>query len=49
MDLRHHDVCSVDLSGCKDINDALHCILLHNGNYEVGVNIADVTHCKGMI
>lgn len=37
-------VCSVDPPGCKDIDDALHCRLLPNGNYEVGVHIADVTH-----
>jgi exosome complex exonuclease DIS3/RRP44 len=37
-------VCSVDPIGCKDIDDALHCIELPNGNYEVGVHIADVTH-----
>jgi len=43
-DLRHLDVCSVDPIGCKDIDDALHCITLPNGNYEVGVHIADVTH-----
>lgn len=43
-DLRHLDVCSVDPIGCKDIDDALHCIELPNGNYEVGVHIADVTH-----
>lgn len=44
MDLRHLDVCSVDPPGCKDIDDALHCIMLPNGNYQVGVHIADVTH-----
>ena len=44
MDLRHLDVCSVDPPGCKDIDDALHCITLENGNYQVGVHIADVTH-----
>mmetsp|Transcript_2299 Transcript_2299/g.3467 ORF Transcript_2299/g.3467 Transcript_2299/m.3467 type:complete len:200 (-) Transcript_2299:657-1256(-) len=44
MDLRHLDVCSVDPPGCKDIDDALHCIDLPNGNYQVGVHIADVTH-----
>lgn len=43
-DLRHLDVCSVDPPGCKDIDDALHCITLPNGNFEVGVHIADVTH-----
>jgi exosome complex exonuclease DIS3/RRP44 len=44
LDLRHLTVCSVDPPGCKDIDDALHCRLLENGNYEVGVHIADVTH-----
>lgn len=44
MDLRHLNVCSVDPPGCKDIDDALHCITLENGNYQVGVHIADVTH-----
>lgn len=43
-DLRHLEVCSVDPPGCKDIDDALHCYELPNGNYEVGVHIADVTH-----
>jgi len=32
-DLRHLSVCSVDPPGCKDIDDALHCIKLPNGNY----------------
>ncbi len=40
MDLRHLDIVSVDPPGCKDIDDALHCIKLQNGNYEVGVHIA---------
>lgn len=26
-------------AGCKDIDDALHCTALSNGNYEVGVRI----------
>jgi len=43
-DFRHLDVCSVDPPGCKDIDDALHAIILPNGNYEIGVHIADVTH-----
>lgn len=42
--MRHLNVCSVDPIGCKDIDDALHCIILPNGNYEIGVHIADVTH-----
>ncbi|RHZ52885.1 hypothetical protein Glove_456g19 [Diversispora epigaea] len=44
MDLRHLNVCSIDPPGCTDIDDALHVRSLPNGNYEVGVHIADVTH-----
>lgn len=44
VDLRDKLVCSIDPPGCVDIDDALHCKLLPNGNYEVGVHIADVTH-----
>ena len=43
-DLRHLAVCSVDPPGCTDIDDALHCLKLGNGNLEVGVHIADVSH-----
>lgn len=43
-DLRHLSVCSVDPPGCTDIDDALHCRDLPNGNLEVGVHIADVSH-----
>ncbi|XP_062515384.1 exosome complex exonuclease RRP44-like isoform X2 [Corticium candelabrum] len=43
-DLRHLCICSVDPPGCTDIDDALHCQMLENGNYEVGVHIADVSH-----
>ncbi|XP_012277145.1 exosome complex exonuclease RRP44 [Orussus abietinus] len=43
-DLRHLDICSVDPPGCTDIDDALHCRDLPNGNLEVGVHIADVSH-----
>uniref|UniRef100_A0A8D3C135 Exosome complex exonuclease RRP44 n=1 Tax=Scophthalmus maximus TaxID=52904 RepID=A0A8D3C135_SCOMX len=43
-DLRHLSVCSVDPPGCTDIDDALHCRELENGNLEVGVHIADVSH-----
>uniref|UniRef100_A0A3Q2ZA56 Exosome complex exonuclease RRP44 n=1 Tax=Kryptolebias marmoratus TaxID=37003 RepID=A0A3Q2ZA56_KRYMA len=43
-DLRHLTVCSVDPPGCTDIDDALHCRELENGNLEVGVHIADVSH-----
>lgn len=44
VDLRHLPVLSIDPPGCKDIDDALHCLVLPNGNYQVGVHIADVTH-----
>ncbi|NXK87714.1 RRP44 exonuclease, partial [Formicarius rufipectus] len=43
-DLRHLNVCSVDPPGCTDIDDALHCREMENGNIEVGVHIADVSH-----
>ncbi|XP_068922878.1 exosome complex exonuclease RRP44 isoform X1 [Petaurus breviceps papuanus] len=43
-DLRHLCVCSVDPPKCTDIDDALHCRELENGNLEVGVHIADVSH-----
>lgn len=44
QDLRQLCVFSVDPPGCKDIDDALHCTVLSNGNFEVGVHIADVTN-----
>ena len=43
-DLRHLLVCSIDPPGCQDIDDALHARNLPNGNFEVGVHIADVSH-----
>nr|CAD7598117.1 unnamed protein product [Timema genevievae] len=39
VDLRHLDICSVDPPGCTDIDDALHCRDLANGNYEVSTAI----------
>lgn len=42
--MRHLAICSVDPVGCTDIDDALHSRKLSNGNIEVGVHIADVTH-----
>lgn len=36
-DLRHLTVCSVDPPGCTDIDDALHCRELENGNLEVHI------------
>ena len=43
-DLRDLLICSIDPVGCQDIDDALHAKPLPNGNYEVGVHIADVSH-----
>jgi exosome complex exonuclease DIS3/RRP44 len=43
-DLRELLVCSIDPPKCQDIDDALHAYELPNGNYHVGVHIADVTH-----
>lgn len=43
-DLRQLLICSIDPVGCQDIDDALHARKLPNGNYEVGVHIADVSN-----
>lgn len=43
-DLRELVVCSIDPPNCQDIDDALHARPLPNGNFEVGVHIADVSH-----
>lgn len=43
-DLRDLLICSIDPIGCQDIDDALHARPLPNGNLEVGVHIADVSH-----
>jgi len=44
VDHRDKLICSIDPPGCQDIDDALHATRLPNGNFEVGVHIADVTH-----
>ncbi|TWU77996.1 exosome catalytic subunit dis3 [Metarhizium rileyi] len=43
-DLRGLLICSIDPVGCQDIDDALHARKLPNGNFEIGVHIADVSH-----
>ncbi|KYQ89653.1 putative ribonuclease II domain containing protein [Tieghemostelium lacteum] len=43
-DLRSYDIVTIDPDSAKDLDDALHCIQLDNGNFEVGVHIADVSH-----
>lgn len=42
-DLRHLTVCSVDPPGCTDIDDALHCRELDNGNLEVHILYTCIT------
>ena len=44
-DLRKtHLVFSIDPRGCEDVDDTLSVRALDNGNLELGVHIADVTH-----
>ncbi|RKF56263.1 Exosome complex exonuclease dis3 [Golovinomyces cichoracearum] len=43
-DFRDLGICSIDPIGAQDIDDALHARPLPNGNLEVGVHIADVSH-----
>lgn len=38
-DFRHLDVCSIDPPGCTDIDDALHALVMKNGNFQVGVRM----------
>uniref|UniRef100_A0A1A9V2M7 Protein DIS3 homolog n=1 Tax=Glossina austeni TaxID=7395 RepID=A0A1A9V2M7_GLOAU len=46
VDLRDINMCSVDPPGCTHIDDTyLHCRELLNGNLEVGVHLAVVSHC----
>lgn len=39
-DFRGLPIVSIDPPGCKDIDDALHCIRISEGRYQVGVHIA---------
>lgn len=41
---RQHCIFSIDPPTAKDLDDALSCVLLPNGNYEVGIHISDVSH-----
>ena len=43
-DFRHTPTLSIDPEDAKDFDDALSFKKLSNGNYEVGVHIADVSH-----
>ncbi|XP_011252572.2 DIS3-like exonuclease 2 isoform X1 [Camponotus floridanus] len=43
-DWRHECVFTIDPATAIDLDDAISCKVLDNGNYEVGVHISDVTH-----
>ncbi|CAL9689027.1 unnamed protein product [Knipowitschia caucasica] len=43
-DLRKQCIFTIDPATARDLDDALSCKLLPDGNYEVGVHIADVTY-----
>lgn len=43
-DLRHLTTMTIDPADAKDFDDALSCRTLENGNIEVGIHIADVSH-----
>eukprot|EP00792_Barthelona_sp_PAP020_P005575 TRINITY_DN2711_c0_g1_i1.p1 TRINITY_DN2711_c0_g1~~TRINITY_DN2711_c0_g1_i1.p1 ORF type:complete len:913 (+),score=184.00 TRINITY_DN2711_c0_g1_i1:63-2801(+) len=44
LDCTEKPICSIDPPNCKDIDDCLHYVDLENGNFEIGVHIADVSH-----
>ncbi|XP_068618239.1 DIS3-like exonuclease 2 [Battus philenor] len=43
-DCRKLCIFSIDPQNCRDIDDAISCKILENGNYEIGVHISDVSH-----
>jgi ribonuclease R len=43
-DMRGTPTCTIDPVDAKDFDDALSCLTLPNGNIEVGIHIADVSH-----
>lgn len=43
-DLREKEIYTIDPVDAKDFDDAIHVAELPNGNFEVGVHIADVSH-----
>lgn len=43
-DFRNYRVITIDGKDAKDLDDAVHVVKLDNGNFELGVHIADVTN-----
>ena len=44
LDLREETIITIDGDDAKDLDDAIHVKKLANGNFELGVHIADVGH-----
>lgn len=44
IDLRNEQIITIDGDDAKDLDDAIYVKRLENGNFELGVHIADVSH-----
>jgi ribonuclease R len=43
-DMRYRTTCTIDPADAKDFDDAISFHVLPNGNFEIGIHIADVSH-----